>query len=437
MNLLRLAFLSCLSFATATVAAAPAANPATTGARPDAGVARIEPARLDAALRRFVDTGEITGASALVWHDGCVAYFGAFGMADREARRPMARDTIVRIFSMTKPVTGVALMQLYEQGKFQLDDPVSRYLPEFRKVRVYAGTDAQGRPLLEAPERPITIRDLMRHTAGFVSGNDDPSPVGAMYRKADPENFDNTLAEEVRRIASVPLLYQPGTRWLYSPAVDVQARLVEVLSGQPFDAYLQAHVFEPLHMKDTRYVVRAADRDRLAALYLRSDDGVMSRVPDVEAMKINGRDTRLKPGSWGLTSTLDDYMRFARMLLDGGELDGVRLLQPSTVRLMATDALPREVGPHDRSWLPSKGQVGFGIDFAVRIAPPADAEEASGEVGEFFWDGAANTLFWVDPVNDIAAVLFVQWLPFGKVPLHKAFRDAVYYDDTTAAAPRK
>ncbi len=437
MNLLRLAFLSCLSFATATVAAAPAANPSATDARPDAGVARIEPARLDAALRRFVDAGEITGASALVWHDGREAYFGAFGMADREARRPMTRDTIVRIFSMTKPVTGVALMQLYEQGKFQLDDPVSRYLPEFGKVRVYAGTDAQGRPLLEAPERPITIRDLMRHTAGFVGGNDDPGPVGAMYRKADPENFDNTLAEEVRRIASVPLLYQPGTRWLYSPAVDVQARLVEVLSGQPFDAYLQAHVFEPLHMKDTRYVVRAADRDRLAALYLRSDDGVMSRVPDVEAMKINGRDTRLKPGSWGLTSTLDDYMRFARMLLDGGELDGVRLLQPSTVRLMATDALPREVGPHDRSWLPSKGQVGFGIDFAVRIAPPADAGEASGEVGEFFWDGAANTLFWVDPVNDIAAVLFAQWLPFGKVPLHKAFRDAVYYDDTTAAAPRK
>ncbi|WP_028916592.1 serine hydrolase domain-containing protein [Pseudoxanthomonas sp. J35] len=381
MNLLRLAFLSCLTFASATVAATPATKPATD-ARPDAGVARIDPARLDASLRRFVDAGEIVGASALVWHDGREAYFGAFGMADREAGKPMARDTIVRIFSMTKPVTGVALMQLYEQGRFQLDDPVSRYLPEFARVRVYAGTDAQGRPLLVAPERPITIRDLMRHTAGFVGGNDAPGPVGAMYRKADPENFDNTLAEEVRRIASVPLLYQPGTRWLYSPAVDVQARLVEVFSGQPFDAYLQAHVFEPLGMKDTRYVVRAADRDRFAALYLRSDDGV------------------------------------------------------STVRLMATDALPRAVGPHDRSWLPSKGQVGFGIDFAVRIAPPADAGEASGEVGEFFWDGAANTLFWVDPVNDLAAVLFAQWLPFGKVPLHKAFRDAVYHDDTSAAAPR-
>jgi len=412
--------------------AAPAA-PAHDG---HAGVARIDKARIDATLAGLVDSGQVPGVSALVWQDGKEAYHGAFGLADREANRPMARDTLVQIFSMTKPVTGVALMRLYEQGRFRLDDPVAKYLPEFAGTRVYAGTDVHGQPLLEAPHRPITIRDLMRHTAGFVGGGDDTGPVGALYRQADPDSLDHTLAEEVRRLATVPLLYQPGTRWLYSPAVEVQARLVEVLSGQPFDAYLQQHVFAPLKMKDTRYVVREADRGRLAALYRRSDDGAMTRIPDVEALKINGRDTALKPGSWGLTSTLDDYMRFARMLLGGGQLDGVRILQPATVRLMASDAMPAGIAIQDRSWLPGKGQVGFGIDFAVRTAPPASAAEASGEVGEFFWDGAANTLFWVDPVNDIAAVLFAQWLPFGKVPLHKAFRDAVYADDSSAAAPR-
>ena len=398
-----------------------------------ADVARIDRARIDAALRGLVESGTLVGVSALVYQDGREQYYGAFGQADREAGRPMARDTLVRIYSMTKPVTGVALMQLYEQGRFRLDDPVSRYLPEFAGVRVYAGTDVHGQPLLEAPLRPVSIRDLLRHTAGFVDGNGAQGPVGALYRQADPENFDNTLAEQSRRIASVPLLYQPGTRWVYSPAVEIQARLVEVLSGQAFKDYLDRHVLGPLRMRDTRYRVADRDRDRVAALYRRSDDGVMTR-DDAEAWKLNGRDTAMTPGSWGLVSSLDDYMRFARMLLDGGELDGVRILQPATIRLMASDAMPAAIT--DRSWLPGKGQVGFGIDFAVRTAPPARASEASGEVGEFFWDGAANTLFWVDPANRIAAVLFTQYLPPGRLPVHKAFRDAVYADDSSAAAPR-
>ncbi|GAB3510489.1 serine hydrolase domain-containing protein [Pseudoxanthomonas daejeonensis] len=425
---LRLAVLLSCAFAVPTMA-----STATDPTDRHAGVARIDRARLDQALRGFVDSGQVIGVSALVYQDGREAYAGAFGLADREAGRPMTRDTLVRIYSMTKPVTGVALMQLYEQGKFQLDDPVSRYLPEFAGVRVYAGTDVHGQPLLEAPARPISIRDLMRHTAGFVDGEGAPGPVGALYRQAAPESYDNTLAEQSRRIASVPLLYQPGTRWVYSPAVEIQARLVEVLSGQSFKHYLDQHVLGPLKMRDTRYRVADGDRGRVAALYRRSDDGVMTR-DDHEAWKLNGRDTAMTPGSWGLVSSLDDYMRFARMLLDGGELDGARILQPATLRLMASDAMP--AGTTDRSWLPGKGQVGFGIDFAVRTASPARGDEASGEVGEFFWDGAANTLFWVDPTNRIAAVLFAQWLPFGKVPLHKAFRDAVYLDDSSAAAPR-
>jgi CubicO group peptidase (beta-lactamase class C family) len=204
----------------------------------------------------------------------------------------------------------------------------------------------------------------------------------------------------------------------------VQALLVERLSGMPFDKYLEQKIFEPLGMKNTRYVLKPQDRARIAAMYDWHPDGSLSREPDDESLGFNSRDWPLKPGSYGLVSTLDDYMRFARMLQNGGELDGRRILKSETVQLMATDALPADVG--DKGFLPTKGQVGFGIDFAVRVRPPANAEEASGAVGEFFWDGAADTLFWVDPKNRITAVLFTQYKPFGKVPLHKAFRDAVY-----------
>ena len=414
-----------LAAATASTATA---KPAAESGK--ASVARIDKTRIDATLGNFVKSNQLVGVSALVFQDGQEAYFGAFGLADREAGRAMARNTLVQIYSMTKPVTGAALMTLYDAGKFQLDDPVAKYLPEFANVRVYAGTDVNGQPILQPPHRAITIRDLLRHTSGMW-GSADTGPIAELYKKADPDNFNNTLAEEVRRLTTVPLLYQPGTRWLYSPTPEVQARLVEVLSGEPFDQYLQKHLFGPLGMKDTRHGV--ADRKRLAALYTRTDDGAMTRTPDAEAFRLVGTDWPLKPGSWGLTSTLDDYMRFARMLLNDGELDGVRILKPSTVRLMSSDAMPDEVT--DTSWLPSTGRVGFGVDLAVRIARPANPAEASGEVGEYFWDGYANTLFWVDPINRIAAVLFTQYTPFGRVPLHKAFRDAVYRDDSSAAAP--
>lgn len=231
------------------------------------------------------------------------------------------------------------------------------------------------------------------------------------------------------------MLYQPGTRWLYSPAVDVQAFLVERLSGERYDEYLRKHIFDPLQMTDTRYVVPPEDRQRLATVYTRSEDGEFTPLTDDPVIRINEAESPLKPGGWGLVSTLDDYMRFSRMLLNEGELDGVRVLSPEAVRLITTNAMPPEVT--DTSWLPSKGQVGFGIDVAVRIAPPANRDEASGAVGEFFWDGLANTLFWVDPANDIAAVLFTQYVPFGKVPLHKTFRDAIYEGDPEASALTK
>jgi CubicO group peptidase (beta-lactamase class C family) len=387
------------------------------------GAGLVEKAKIDAALSGLTNSGALVGVSALVYEDGREAYFGAFGQADREAGRAMTRDTLVQIYSMTKPITGVALMSLYEAGKFQLDDPLAKYAPEFANLRVYAGIDTHGEVVYEPLRRPVTIRDITRHTAGFYAGTDH-MPVGEIYRAADPTSISNTLAQEAKKLGSVPLLFQPGSRWLYGASVDVQALLVERLSGMPFDKYLEQKIFKPLGMKNTRYVLLPQDRSRIAAMYDWHEDGTLTREPDDTALEFNSRDWPMKPGSFGLVSTLDDYMRFARMLQGGGELDGRRILKPETVRLMATDAMPATVT--DTSWLPSKGQVGFGIDFAVRIRPPVNAQEASGAVGEFFWDGAADTLFWVDPKNKITAVLFTQYRPFGKVPLHKAFRDAVY-----------
>ena len=397
--------------------------------------ALVDPARVDEALKGFVDRGELVGVSALVFENGREVYFGAHGMADREAARPMQRDTLVRIYSMTKPVTGVTLMTLYEDGLFALDDPLERYLPEYAAIKVYAGGEGADVELVE-PTRPVTIRDIMRHTAGFTNGDARESPwLAERWREAHAYDIENTLEELSRDVASMPLLFDPGTRWLYGISVDVQARLVEVLAGKPYEQVLEERVLGPLAMNDTQYTLREDQLERISALYDRQADGTFVRLAEHEAMGFNGRDWPLTPGGWGLTSTLDDYMRFARMLQSEGELDGVRILKPETVRLMATDALPATVV--DRSWLPNKGRVGFGIDFAVRVASPASQAEASGAVGEFFWDGLANTLFWVDPENDITAVLFNIYQPWGKVEIQKAFRDAVYHRDPVASALNK
>ncbi|AXY75345.1 class A beta-lactamase-related serine hydrolase [Paraflavitalea soli] len=378
--------------------------------------------RIDATLKSFPDSGKIAGVSALIFEKGKEVYYNAFGYADREAKLPMDRNTIVRIFSMTKPVTGVALMTLYEKGAFQLDDPLSKYAPEFANMKVYKGVDASGNLILEPAKRPITIRDLTRHTAGFA-GNDIPA-LAALVKKADVTNPANTLTEMATRLASLPLEFHPGDQWAYGISVDVQAYVVERISGKPFDQYLQETIFDPLKMVNTHYLVPEADRKRFAALYNRSDAGVLTRVPDEQANFFNTKEQALKPGGWGLTTTLDDYMKFIQMLVNKGAFGKTRILKPATVQLMATNQLSDTVSK--RMWLPSKGRVGFGIDFAVRTQPPANAAENNGIVGEYFWDGAASTMFWIDPVNELTAVLFTQLVPFDKVKLHKSFRDAVY-----------
>ncbi|MHA4835254.1 serine hydrolase domain-containing protein [Sphingopyxis sp. MSC1_008] len=389
-----------------------------------AAALKVDTARIDAALKAMIADGRAAGTSALIWQDGREVYFGSAGMADREAKHPMLRDTIAQIYSMTKPVTGVALMQLWEAGKFRLDDPLAKYLPEYAAMRVYAGKDAAGQSRYVPAERPITVRDILRHTAGFAYGA-GPTPAHDAYVAAEPLALTIPLAEASKRLAGVPLLYQPGTQWEYSIAVDVQAALVEKLSGQPFAAYVQTHIFEPLKMTETAWRQPDARLPRFAAMNVKKD-GKLAQQAAAEAQMLNFRDHALTPGGFGLASTLDDYQRFARMLLNEGTLDGARILKPSTVRMMATDQLDPAI--KERAWLPGKGHVGFGFDFAVRKGQPLTAQENRGATGEYFWDGMASTLFWVDPANRLTAVFFVQTIPYDGT-LHRDFRAAVYGAD--------
>ncbi|MBT33426.1 MAG: serine hydrolase [Thalassobius sp.] len=375
--------------------------------------------RLDSTLQSFVQDSIVAGVSALIFEKGKEAYFNAYGYADREAGVPMDRNTIVTIYSMTKPITGTTLMTLYEKGLFKLEDSLAKYAPEFAEMQVATGLDDEGNMILEPANRAISIADVTRHTAGFSTRAD--LGLDKASQEADLLNMETTLTDMASKLSKLPLGYQPGQRWEYGISVDVQAYLAEKLAGKPFDEYMKEVVLDPLGMSETSYFVPEDKRDRVAAIYYKTDTS-LSRIPDERIHTINYDHWPLKPGGWGLKSTIDDYMTFAQMLVNEGTYNGKTILKPETVKKMATNHLPPV---EDSLWLPSKGRVGFGIDFAVRTEPPMAPEEMNGIVGEFFWDGAASSLFWVDPENDLTAVLFVQIMPFQGV-VHKKFRDAVY-----------
>ena len=370
----------------------------------------------------MVAKDRVAGASVLIWKDGREAYYRTVGHSDREAKRPIRRDSLFQVFSMTKPVTGVGLMRLWEEGRFGLDEPVAKYLPEFGEVKVFKGMDATGQAILKAPDRPILIRDLVRHTAG-IGYWDGPTYPEKVLAKVDPLNVQNTLAEASRKLASVPLMFDPGTQWRYSASVDVQARLIEVLTGMPFEAYMQRNLLQPLGMKDSAWTQPESRFPRAVKAYRAGPSGKLIRMPDAEFRQLSFSDRKLTMGGAGLTTTIDDYMRFARMMLNHGSLDGVRVLRPSTVSLMTTEQLEPKI--KDRSWLGDKGNGGFGIDLFVRKGQPKTAAENRGAAGEFFWDGAWSTLFWVDPANDMVVIFLVQKDPYDGT-LHHDIREAVY-----------
>jgi CubicO group peptidase (beta-lactamase class C family) len=358
--------------------------------------------RLDRYLESQIVQRRKAGAVVLVARHGRIAWEKAYGVMDLTSRAPMRTDAIFRLFSMTKPVTSVALLTLYEQGRFQLTDPLDMYLPAFKDVRVFAGLDAKGEMIFEPPRRKVTIQDLFRHTAGLAYGGYfDSTPVDKAYQ-ADGIDYArlDSLSELVQKIAREPLLYQPGERWVYSFSHDVLAYLVEHFSGMPFDAYCRKVIFEPLGMTDTVFGMPAELAARYPTLYGVDASGALAATGAAADpyRHLTGRPF----GGVGLASTARDYLRFAQMLLGAGALNGVRILAPKTVELMTSDNLPQGTG----YWQPG---VRFGLGVAV-VTDPAQ-EGIIGSKGSFGWPGAASTWVDIDPKEDLIALLMVQHFP--------------------------
>ena len=357
--------------------------------------------RLGAAMRRLVADGDLAGGVTAVARRGKLVQFDAFGEQDAAAGVPMAKDTIFRIYSMTKPVAGVALMTFYDEGRFALDDPLSKFIPEFKGLKVAAGETDDGEPVLEDADHEMTIRELASHTAGLTYGFFSRSPVDTLYQRADVLDRDSTLAEMIDKLAAIPLRQQPGTQWHYSVAVDVQGRLVELLAGKPFDQVLEERVFQPLGMKDTGFWVPEASRPRFATLYRQTRGGELRALPFGEYLQA----PRLLSGGGGLVSTAMDYLRFCQMLLNGGELDGARVLRPETVALMLDNQLPEGHGFIDPR-VATPGNV-FGIDFAI-VEEPDGATDHPLAKGEAWWYGIGGTWFGINPSQHLAIVGMIQ-----------------------------
>lgn len=381
-----------------------------TGTPAQVGLSADRLNRIDAVMREHVQAGRLAGASGLIARNGKVAFRQTWG--------EMKPDTIVRMYSMTKAVTGVAAMILYEDGRFSLTDPVSKYLPEFSKMRV-----AHESPYYTTPaEHAITVRDLFRHTSGLdYMGPKEEDGVPA-YRKVGMEGgapqvtFD--LAEAIKRLATAPLNDEPGTKFRYGYSIDVLGRLVEVLSGQPLDQFFESRIFRPLEMKDTAFFVPEEKWSRLAALYAPKQGGGIQRSmgPAQESFK---KKPALLLGGAGLVSTLDDYARFCMMLVNEGQLDGVRILSRKSVELMRSDHL----GTLGRAGLLPEG-YGFGLTFAVNLGPGKAA--TVGSAGEYYWGGAAGTSFWIDPHEHMIGVFLIQVLPPTGIPAGDQFKRMAY-----------
>lgn len=374
--------------------------------------------RVTQAMQGFVDEGKLAGVVTMAARDNKIVHFESVGYRDLEAQAPMTNDALFRIYSMTKPVTGVALMILYEEGKFRLADPVEKYLPEFENLQVFAGTDDSGNIITEPQNHKMTIRELMSHTGGLSYGIFAQSPVDTKYVEADLLNNAFTLEEFTRRLGEIPLKHQPGSRWEYSVAVDVQGYLVEKLAGQPFGDFLQERIFDPLEMTDTDFYVPEEKVSRFAQVYGYNREGELEPgegFPGANFLE----DPNFQSGGGGLVSSTMDYMRFSQMLLNGGELDGIRILAPLTIDLMHRDQTPRGM----TGAMSSETGTVFGLDFAI-IEDPVEAESYS--KGEYYWGGAAGTWFWIDPVENLVFVGMIQQFGQGIPDVRSTSRRLVY-----------
>lgn len=383
----------------------PTARPETVGMS-SAGLEAMQ-----VAAEKMVDDEKVAGIITMVARHGKIVHFEAYGDRDLQAGEPMERDTIVRIYSMTKPITSVAVMILYEQGKVQLDEPVETYIPELRGLKVYA-ENADGRPEPVATKRKVSVRDLLRHTSGLTYGIFGDTPVDKMYRQRQILS-DIALNEIIQRLANIPLLHQPGTKFHYSVSTDVLGHLIERVSGQTLDAFCAEHIFAPLDMPDTAFYVTPDKRDRFSQCYSADPNGGLKPTQEIVGYDFLER-PRFLSGGGGLVSTAHDYLRFCQMLLNKGHLDGVRILEAETVEEMTRDHLPPGV---------SVGEgVGFGLGFSVQRRPDPTGQM---RVGEYGWGGAASTFFGISPRDGTIVVILTQYMPFNdQIP--KTLKPLVY-----------
>jgi CubicO group peptidase (beta-lactamase class C family) len=405
------AFISALVLSAAAFAQElPSVKPDTVGLSSE----RLE--RIGTAVQRGIDDKRIAGAVTLVARRGHVAWFKAQGMMDREAGKPMRPDTIFRICSMTKPITSLAVMMLYEEGRFLLDDPISRYLPEFKNPKVLV-KPATGESYTIPATREITIRDLLRHTSGLTYHWN--AVLGPMYENANVAHgllpYDGTIEDSVKHLAGLPLLFNPGERWEYSLGVDVLGRLVEVVSGKALDEFFRVRIFDPLGMKDTYFFPPKNKLDRLAVAYTYYDGKGLNRFPDTpitEGSMVYSADypyhgpKKLFSGGGGLTSTTADYLRFCQMMLNGGKVGNTQLLSRKSVELMTHDQLGK-IGPDQ----------GFGLGFGVEGVKAPLSE--LGSAGEYSWGGFFYTAFWIDPKEQMIVIFMGQLHPTGDLSLDR------------------
>jgi CubicO group peptidase (beta-lactamase class C family) len=388
--------------------------PLTVIAAQDETIAGFSAARLtvlDQAIQAEVDAGNIAGIVVTVARHGQVVHNKAYGFADRENRQPMTTDKLFRLYSMTKPITSVALLTLYEQGLFQLTDPLDMYIPQLSDLKVFAGYDNSGNMLLEAPKRKPTIQDAFRHTAG-LSGGLGNHAVDAIYREHGLLMFQlDSLSQEIEQLAKVPLRYQPGEEWVYGLNHDIQAYLVEVLSGMPFDEYLEQVIFEPLGMNDTMFGVPRNRAKDFARVYQPNGDGGLQ--PEAEDGYARFTDHHF--ATLSLSSSTGDYLKFARMLLGGGELDGVRILGRKTVDMMSQNHLPETIPSINNGTGPSATGYGLGVSVTLDAAKAGNMDSP----GSFGWSGAATTTFRIDPLEDMTYVINAQTFPGNQAILNK------------------
>ena len=390
----------------------------------EVGVSSARLERVNKLMQDYVGSNKLAGISTRLARRGAVYHSENFGVADIESGRPVDDDTIWRIYSMTKPITSVAIMMLYEEGAFQLDDPVSDFIPELDGLKVYAGMGQDGLKLVDQ-ERPITIRSLLNHTSGLSYGFYQDTPIDAMYRSQNLPGGSGNLKDMIGKLSQLPLASQPGTNWRYSVATDVLGYLVEVLSGQPFDQYLQQKILGPLGMIDTAFYVTEDKLDRLATVYGPSDENGITAL-DTPQVNRHKAPVTLFSGGGGLVSTASDYLRFSQMLLNNGELEGVSLLSRKTIEMMASnhlsdDLLPFSVSPDLLDY--SEG-AGFGLGF--KVVMDVARTGVLGSEGNYSWGGAACTTFWIDPKEELIAVFMTSFMPSSTYPVQRQFQIAVY-----------